>query len=263
MHKVATLSGVKAGPQDGLADGEFTAYASVFDVKDSYGDVVRKGAFAETLGQWFGEGSSRVLPLLYGHNMSDPDLNIGEIVAAAEDDHGLKVHGRFDLEGGKGPQVYRLVKGRRVSELSFAYDVIEGGPAKSEEFGDHYELTKLKLYEVSIVPVGANPDTEILAVKHLTDAVKAGRVVSAKSEAALRGAYEAIGTVLGSLSSDDEEKSAPVGGEVQEQASGREPATEGDVPDGAKSSEPMRDPSVYLALTQAAMAEIWTAGKDS
>lgn len=263
MHKVATLSGVKAGPQDGLAEGEFTAYASVFDVKDSYGDVVRKGAFADTLAVWFSKEGGRALPLLYGHNLSDPDLNIGEIVAATEDDHGLKVHGRFDLEGGKGAQVYRLVKGRRVSELSFAYDIIEGGPAKSAEFGDYYELTKLKLYEVSIVPIGANPETEILAVKHLADAVKAGRVLSAKNETALRGAYEAIGSVLDSLPSEDEKKSAPSGGEVQEQASGSEPVTQDEGPDGAKSSEPMRDPSVYLALTQAAMAEFVTAGKES
>ena len=52
MHKRATLSGLKAGPGDGLAEGQFTAYASVFDVKDSYGDVVRPGAFTETLAAW-------------------------------------------------------------------------------------------------------------------------------------------------------------------------------------------------------------------
>lgn len=245
MHKVATLTGVKAGPADGLQDGQFTAYASVFDVKDSYGDVVRKGAFAETLASWFGQSNGRVLPLLYGHNMSDPDLNIGHIVSAEEDAHGLKVVGQFDLEGGKAAQVYRLVKGRRVSELSFAYDVLEGAPAKSEEFGDYYELTKLKLYEVSIVPIGANPDTEILAVKHLTEAVKAGRVLSAKNEATLREARDSIDSVLSNLDGD---------GKDQGKASGSEPAPCDDEPDGAKSLEPMRDPSVFLALTITAMA---------
>lgn len=42
---------VKAGPDSGLAEGEFLAYASVFGNKDSYGDVVMPGAFR---GRWSG-----------------------------------------------------------------------------------------------------------------------------------------------------------------------------------------------------------------
>jgi uncharacterized protein len=33
---------LKAGPQDGLSEGQFVAYASVFGNIDSYGDVVVK-----------------------------------------------------------------------------------------------------------------------------------------------------------------------------------------------------------------------------
>ena len=241
MHKRATLSGLKAGPGDGLAEGQFAAYVSVFDVKDSYGDVVRPGAFTETLAAW--AASDRELPILYGHNFSDPDMNIGHVVSAEEDDHGLKITGQIDTEGGKGPQVYRLLKGRRVSEMSFAYDIVEGGPAKSEEFGDYYELSKLKLYEVSVVPMGANPETEILAVKHLADAVKAGRAISAKNETSLRDARDLIDSVLSSIDGD---------GEDQGKASGSEPAPSDVSPGQAKASEvlPMRDPSVFLALTE-------------
>ena len=37
----------KTGPEEGLKDGEFIAYASTFTREpDSYGDVVAKGAFA-------------------------------------------------------------------------------------------------------------------------------------------------------------------------------------------------------------------------
>ena len=77
---------VKAGPDDGLLEGQFTAYASVFGNKDSYGDVVVKGAFADDLKEW--EASGNPIPLLFGHQMSDPDFNLGHVVEAVEDDKG-------------------------------------------------------------------------------------------------------------------------------------------------------------------------------
>lgn len=245
MHKAAPLAQIKAGPDDGLTEGQFTAYASVFGNKDSYGDVVEKGAFAASLTEWAAKDA--VIPLLYGHRFDDPDMNVGWIVSAEEDDHGLKVTGQLDLDNPKAMQVYRLVKGRRVSQMSFAYDVVDGGPAKSDELGDHYVLRELKLYEVSIVPIGANDQTEILAVKHLTEAVKAGRVLSAKNETALRDARDAIDSVLASLGDDGEDQGA--------KASGDEPVTEVE-PDGAKSTpEPMRQPSVDALLAAISIHE--------
>jgi HK97 family phage prohead protease len=146
------------GPDDGLAEGEFLAYASVFGNVDSYGDVVEPGAFTKTLEDW--ESRGYPIPLLWGHDTSDPDHNVGEVRNAAQDDHGLLVKGAIDLEGPKGPQVYRLVKGRRVNNMSFAYDIVDA----AEEDG-HQSLKELALHEVSIVPLGANAETEILTVK--------------------------------------------------------------------------------------------------
>lgn len=166
MFTKATAAHIKAGPDDGLDEGTFTAYASVFGNVDAYGDVVQPGAFADTLAEW--KSSGNTIPLLYGHNLGDPDYNIGAVTKAEEDDHGLKVTAQLDLEHGKGAQVYRLLKGKRISQMSFAYDVLEGGPAKREIDGEPtaiYELQKMRLHEVSVVPIGANDQTEILAVK--------------------------------------------------------------------------------------------------
>lgn len=205
----------KAGPDDGLAEGQFTAYASVFGNKDSYGDVVMPGAFAKDLARW--EKSGNPIPLLFGHNMSDPDYNIGHVVKAEEDSVGLKITGQLDLENPKAKQVYRMLKGRRINQMSFAYDEIESGPATHD--GDNvWELRELKLYEVSVVTIGANQETEILAVKSMPSVaertlrdIKAGRVLSAKNEGELRGAHEAIGRVLSALdgTSDEEKASGP------------------------------------------------------
>ena len=204
---------LKAGPADGLEEGQFEAYASVFGNVDSYGDVVMPGAFADSLKEW--EGSENLLPVLFGHNMSDPEYNIGHVVSAVEDEKGLRVIAQLDLETPKGLATYRLLKGRRISQMSFAYDVLEGAWG-TKDGQDVYELRKLKVYEVSVVPIGANQETEILGVKAaaaaLVGGIKEGRVISAKNLDSLRSAYEAIGAVLASaepVGTDEGKASVP------------------------------------------------------
>lgn len=210
LTKDATIQ-IKAGPADGLSEGQFVAYASVFGNVDSYGDVMVKGAFANTLADWAASGNP--IPLLFGHEMNDPDYNIGYVTDSVEDATGLRVTCQLDLENPKAKQVYRLIKGRRVDQMSFAYDVIRS----VENYGEaeFNEILEVKLYEVSVVTVGANQLTEILAVKNMpiladrlvTD-VKAGRVLSAKNESELRGAYDALGRVLSVLDSTQNEQKA-------------------------------------------------------
>jgi len=242
---------IKAGPDDGLAEGQFSAYASVFGNVDSYGDVVVPGAFADDLKSR--EASGNPIPLLFGHNMSDPDYNIGHVVEAVEDDKGLRVTAQLDLENPKAMQTYRMLKGRRVNQMSFAYDVLEGGDAQREKADgvkeSYYELRKLKLYEVSVVTIGANQETEVLAVKTAADALlsgtKAGRAISAKNEAELRKAHDAIGNVLSAIGQDDDQEKASGDAEAKSDASdeGRE------VKSSVSDEEPKSSPSVNTWAT--------------
>lgn len=193
---------VKAGPDDGLGEGEFIVYPSTFTrVPDSYGDIVAPGAFADTIEEW--KASGNVLPGLYGHRMDDPDYFVAGASDMSEDEHGWRVRGAFDMDSPKGPQVYRLVKGRRLSQLSFAYDVLEEGSVELDDGRKVNELRKLKVYEFSFVPVAANQDTSVVAVKALADEieaeVKAGRAISAKNEATLREAAEKISAAAGDI----------------------------------------------------------------
>src|SRR5690625_5981022 len=97
------------------------------------------------------------MPVRYAHRMDDHDYNIGSILEAKEDDHGLWVKGKLDLDSPKGAQCYRLLKGRRLNQLSYAYDVTEGGPAQKD--GEHfYELRGIKAYEISLTPIGARSE---------------------------------------------------------------------------------------------------------
>lgn len=162
-HKTARLIDLRVGQKQGLAEGQFSGYASVFANVDLHGDITVKGAFAESLKAW--ESSDNHIPVLYGHRDDDPDYNIGHVISAKEDDRGLLVTAQLDLESPKGAQAYRLVKGRRLSEMSFAYEVQDSAEVKTAEGKRATELRKLKLFEVSLVPRGANPETEIVAVK--------------------------------------------------------------------------------------------------
>ena len=259
MNTKACTVKIKAGADAGLAEGEFIAYASVFGNKDSYGDVVQPGAFADTLKAWAAKAIP--IPLLWGHNTADPDFNLGEIVESTEDDHGLKVHGRLDMESPKSAQVYRLLKSGRVSQMSFAYSIVEGewvepvGEGKTYKDA-YYSLKVLDLFEVSIVPIGANQETEILAVKSAAASLraKAGRVLSAKNEDIIREtvgqleqAAESLKAVLPAVDPDEDEKD-------QDQTSGKEPSPGKSAQTPAGKTTP--NPVVSLASLDALAFEI-------
>lgn len=239
---------IKAGPDDGLKEGQFIAYASVFGNVDSYGEVVMPGAFAKDLARW--EKSGNPIPLLFGHNMSDPDYNLGGLSKAEEDVVGLKIVGDLDLDNPKSLQTYRLLKGRRINQMSFAYDEIESGVGVHN--GEHvWELRELKIYEVSIVTIGANQETEILAVKSMPTVaeralrdIKAGRVLSAKNEGELREAHDAIGRVLSALDSTSDE----------EKASGDGPSRQDS--DASGSREANQEPSVDTSALEMLELEV-------
>lgn len=235
--------------------GVFEAIVSVFGNVDSYGDRVVKGAFAETIADW--KASGNPIPVYWSHRMDDPDFNIGHVLEAKETDEGLWVKAQIDLDaGGKSAQVHRLLKGGRVTQFSFAYDVEDYAIVKdSESDREIFELRKVKLYEVGPTPIGANQETELLSVKSAVtnvtatvEAAKAGRVLSAKTENVLRdargqmaGAVEAIDSVLAAV--DDQEKNAQPAGPATPQ----EPAAKSGEATGQEPS-PTSPADHYLAV---------------
>jgi len=153
---------------DDLAEGEFEAIVSVFNTVDSVGDVVMPGAFKNTLAG-FADKSAPV-PVVWSHDWSDPFSHIGYSVSAEEVDAGLKIRGKLDIDNNpKAAQVYRLLKGGRVRDFSFAYEIKDGGFREKDDDGDMfdtpYELRELELFEVGPCLVGAHRDTELLDIK--------------------------------------------------------------------------------------------------
>lgn len=157
-HKAVPLSIKAAGPDDGLTEGHFEGYASVFGNVDTAGDIVEPGAFTNTLAEWKTRGAT--IPVLWGHDLEGVNGDVGEVIDAYEDEHGLFIRGRLDLDTPEGRRAYKRVKGRRTTTLSFAYAIRD---FSYKDDGCH--LYDLELFEVSIVQVPANPEARVTGVK--------------------------------------------------------------------------------------------------
>jgi HK97 family phage prohead protease len=124
----------------------FAGYAAAFDRPDKGGDILRKGAFAESLKR-AGE-----VPLLWQHKAG---AVIGRIEHLSEDERGLRV-----IAAVGDARVSRLLGSGRISGLSFGYRVRE---AKSA--GGLRELIELDLIEVSLVASPMQPRARVHAIQ--------------------------------------------------------------------------------------------------
>lgn len=215
------------GNGDGLEEGQFEAIVSVFGNEDSVGDVVIPGAFKDSLATW--EAKGEPIPVIWSHDWADPFAHIGHVLEAKETDRGLWVKGQLDLENPTAVQVWKLMKSRRVTQFSFAYDIIDGGWGQMDG-RDVYELRKLDIFEVGPCLLGANRETELIAAKAavLAEAAKAGRVLSQKNYDALVSARDIISEViaaaepekaLGPVSPASQTPEPPGSGQTDEQPS--------------------------------------------
>lgn len=139
----------------------FAGYAAVFGKRDSGGDVIVPGAFAETLAARKAAGVR--LPLLWQHRTGQ---RIGWVEVAEEDRHGLRVIAA--LSPSAGPAAKALAEGA-VNGLSFGYRVRDAAPQ-----GGGRELRSLDLIEVSLV---TRPMQQLARV-HYVDS-KGGRLAPA------------------------------------------------------------------------------------
>ena len=128
-------------------------YGAAFNNIDSYGDVIRKGAFAKTIK----ERGDRIA-FCYQHDIRNP---IGKIQEIKEDDFGLwivvKVSNAED-------DIKTKIREKILQEMSIGYVVINANSAMIDGV-DVFELTEIRLYEVSLVTVAANEKARITSMK--------------------------------------------------------------------------------------------------
>jgi hypothetical protein len=202
--------------ENGVVEG----YASTWTkTPDSYGDIVIKGAFTDTLKKR--KASGHPFPLCFNH---DFDQIIGAVFEAYEDDYGLKIRASF-LNTPAAQEKRELVKEGIVWQFSFAYSVL-GSEAPTEEEkkqGIWQKLTKLDLYEVSLVPVPANQTAVVTDIKNDDNIEeKAGKRNSAKDEALIRDAISALQALLDNADDQGEDEPKANGAPEEHKASNPE-----------------------------------------
>ena len=143
-------------------NGYIEGYASTWVREpDSYGDIVKQGAFKRTLQEWYDSG--RKIPFLWSHGMDDLKAFIGS-ATADEDDYGLHFVAELD-DTPEAQRVRELYKDGRLSKFSFAYDTLDQAQVELEDGRKVNELRDLTLYEISAVTVPANGTAEVIEVK--------------------------------------------------------------------------------------------------
>lgn len=158
-HKYKEFALIKSADDAGTISGYFSTYDRI---PDSYGDVIAKGSFTETIRKR--KESGHPFPLCWNH-----DLNqiIGFVDPADIEDTEkgplMKKASFFNTQ--LAQEKRELVKSGVVYQFSFAYEVLEAGPTTLDDGVKANELKKLELFEVSIVPIPANPRAEVTDIK--------------------------------------------------------------------------------------------------
>lgn len=154
---------VKLDVKDLNSEGEFSGYASVWDVVDVGRDVIKKGAFKKSIR----EKKAGNIRMLFQH---DPAMPIGVWQEMAEDEKGLLVKGQLMIKVQKGMEVMELMKAKAIDGLSIGFRTVSFAyerPKKDDgQLGDMVRIIKeVDLWEVSVVTFPMNTEARIQSVK--------------------------------------------------------------------------------------------------
>lgn len=190
---------VKAGDA-----GTISGYFSTYDrIPDSYGDVIAPGAFTDTLK--VRKESGHPFPLCWNHDL---DQIIGTVDNIEDTEKGPLMTASF-FDTPLAQEKRALVLSGCVYQFSFAYEVKKAAQVELEDGTKANELRELELFEVSIVPIPANPRAEVTEIK-------SGRRNSKADAEKLEQAITLIRDVLGQL---DDTEPEPEESETEEEAS--------------------------------------------
>ena len=155
LETVREVKFTAQGLKDVSLDGMFEGYASLFDREDLGRDIVRPGAFRESLGKRGAEG----IRMLFQH---DPNQPIGVWLKIYEDARGLFVRGRLTTEAAKAREVLSLMRAGAIDGLSIGFRTVIG---KRDSRSGVRKLEKVDLWEISIVTFPMLPEARVETVK--------------------------------------------------------------------------------------------------
>lgn len=169
----------------GAMSGVITGYASLFGQTDLGGDVVMRGAFADSLKK---TGAERVR-MLFQH---DPTQPIGVWDEIREDSMGLRVRGRLCLKVEKAREVWALIEEGGLDGLSIGYKPVI---ARRDMRGGVRRIERVDLWEISIVTFPMLPEARVGLAKQTPSFFRSERApfgVAAASRLKAKAAADAL-----------------------------------------------------------------------
>lgn len=133
----------------------FEGFASKFGNVDLHNDIIEKGAFSKTIQE---RHPKKAIKVFYQHQ--EP-IGIPEVLE--EQDDGLFVRGKL-ADTQRSKEILELMKMNVVDGMSIGFDIVKDEIDKKSGIR---RLKELKLFEVSIVTFGANPEATVTDVKSL------------------------------------------------------------------------------------------------
>ena len=152
--------------------GQIAGYFSTYDKKpDSYGDIIEPGAFTETIEKR--KESGHPFPLCFNHDFS---AVIGAVETIEDTEKGPYIEANF-LDTQQAQDVRKMLQSGAIYQFSFAYDILGARrpTAEEEKAGIYNVLTKLEVFEISVVTVPANQNAVATEVKAAEPETKQGR----------------------------------------------------------------------------------------
>lgn len=152
--KFCAASGIK------LTDGEagvITGYGAIFGNKDLGGDIIVPGAFLKSIND--ARNLGHPVPMYFQH---DRNQVAGVWTDMVEDENGLLVTGRVNMDKQLGRELVSDMKFGSVTGLSIGYRTIKD---QWDEATSARMLIELKLVEISAVCTPMNPLARITGIK--------------------------------------------------------------------------------------------------
>lgn len=199
--------------ENGTIEGYFSTYDKT---PDSYGDIIEPGAFTETIKKR--EESGHPFPLCFNHDFS---AVIGAVDSVEDTEKGPFIRAHF-LDTNQAQDVRKMLQSGAIYQFSFAYDVLGSRRPDEEEekAGIANVLTKLEVFEISVVTVPANQNAVATEVKSAEPETKQGRRNRKADEEIIRNCIKSLESLLDDSDDDkpaeDEAKSAEIAPEVNE-----------------------------------------------
>lgn len=138
-----------------------SGYAAVFNNRDKAGDILLKGCFAKSIQDRGPESQANdKIIMLWQHDQHEP---IGKISVLFEDEKGLYFEAVID-DVERGNQAIKQLESGTLNQFSIGYSYV-WEKCEYDQERDAFIVKEVVLYEISVVSIGCNGETEYLGLK--------------------------------------------------------------------------------------------------